>query len=58
MLSFISKILERRRMERDGHLGTRKRRTESVLSAAADRSLALTMLLVGLLWIICVLVNT
>ncbi len=58
MLSFIGKILERRRMEREGHLGTRKRRTESVLSAAADRSLALTMLLVGLLWIICVLVLT
>jgi 23S rRNA G2445 N2-methylase RlmL len=58
MLEFIEKFLERRRMEREGQLGTRKRRKESVLGAAADRSLGLIFALLFVLWSICVLVLT
>ena len=30
MMGFIDRLLERRRMEREGQLGTRKRRTDSI----------------------------
>ena len=58
MLEFIEKFLERRRMEREGQLGTRKRRKESDFSAAADRSVWLIFALIFVLWGICVLVLT
>ena len=51
-------MLERRRMEREGQLGTRKRRTDSIWGEAADRSPVLTIVLVGLLLIVCMTVLT
>ena len=56
MLNFISRLLERRRMEREGQLGTRKRRTDSIWGEAADRSPVLTMVLVVILLGVCVTV--
>ncbi len=58
MPGFISRLLERRRMEREGQLGTRKRRTDSIWGEAADRSPVLTIVLVGLLLIVCMTVLT
>lgn len=51
-------MLERRRMEREGQLGTRKRRTDSIWGEAADRSPVLTIVLVGLLLVVCMTVLT
>ena len=56
MPGFIGRLLERRRMEREGQLGTRKRRTDSIWGEAADRSPVLTIELVGLLLIVCMTV--
>ena len=58
MPGFISRLLERRRMEREGQLGTRKRRTDSIWGEAADRSPVLTIVLVGLLLVVCMTVLT
>ena len=58
MPGFINRLLERRRMEREGQLGTRKRRTESMLIAAVDRSSVMTLALVILLWALCVVLLT
>jgi len=58
MLDFIDKFIERRRMEREGQLGTRKRRTESVFGAAMDRSTGFILGLVIILWAVCVTVLT
>ena len=58
MPGFINRLLERRRMEREGQLGTRKRRTESMLIAAVDRSSVMTLALVILLWALCVMLLT
>lgn len=58
MAGFIAKFFERRRMEREGHLGTRKRRTDSIWGEAADRSPVLTLALVLLLLGVCVTVLT
>ncbi|MBE6368088.1 MAG: HDIG domain-containing protein [Lentisphaerae bacterium] len=57
-MNFITRALERRRMEREGQLGTRKRRTESVWGEAADRSPVLTLALVLILLGVCVTVLT
>ena len=57
-MNFITRALERRRMEREGLLGTRKRRTESVWGEAADRSPVLTLALVLVLLGVCVTVLT
>ena len=46
MSNFITRFFERRRMEREGQLGTRKRRTDSLWGEAADRSPVLTAALV------------
>ena len=56
MPGFINRFLERRRMEREGQLGTRKRRTESLFIAAVDRSTVLTRILVVVLWALCIMV--
>lgn len=58
MLGFISRLLERRRMEREGQLGTRKRRTDTIWGEAADRSPVLTLALVMMLWAVCITVLT
>ncbi len=58
MSGFIAKLMERRRMEREGQLGTRKRRTDSLWGEAADRSPILTLALVLILWGVCVTVLT
>jgi len=58
MAGFITRLLERRRMEREGQLGTRKRRTESVWGEAADRSPILTLALTLVLWGVCLTVLT
>ena len=56
MGNWFSEWRERRRLERKGHLGTRKRRTESLWKAAADRSPVLMVLLALILWCVCVTV--
>ena len=58
MPGFIARLLERRRMEKEGQLGTRKRRTDSIWGEAADRSPVLTIALVLLLLIVCMTVLT
>ena len=58
MPGFIARLLERRRMEREGQLGTRKRRTDSIWGEAADRSPVLTISLVVLLLGVCMTVLT
>ena len=58
MAGFIGRFFERRRMEREGQLGTRKRRTDSIWGEAADRSPILTSFLVLVLWAVCVSVLT
>ncbi len=58
MAGFITRLLERRRMEREGQLGTRKRRTDSIWGEAADRSPVLTIALVVLLLGVCMTVLT
>lgn len=58
MPGFIARLLERRRMEREGQLGTRKRRTDSIWGEAADRSPVLTLALVVLLLGVCMTVLT
>ena len=54
MSNFISRFFERRRMEREGQLGTRKRRTDSLWGEAADRSPVLTVALVVFLLGVCI----
>ena len=49
MPGFIARLLERRRMEKEGQLGTHKRRTDSIWGEAADRSPVLTIALVVVL---------
>ena len=56
MGNFITRLLERRRMEREGQLGTRKRRTDTIWGEAADRSPVLTLALVLILLAVCVTV--
>ncbi len=58
MAGFIARLLERRRMEREGQLGTRKRRTDSIWGEAADRSPVLTLILIVILLGVCVTVLT
>lgn len=58
MPGFIARLLERRRMEREGQLGTRKRRTDSIWGEAADRSPVLTIGLVVVLLGVCLTVLT
>ena len=58
MGNFISRFFERRRMEREGQLGTRKRRTDSLWGEAADRSPVLTAMLVIFLLGVCITVLT
>ena len=58
MAGFITRLLERRRMEREGQLGTRKRRTDSIWGEAADRSPVLTIALVVVLLGVCMTVLT
>ena len=58
MSGFIARLLERRRMEREGQLGTRKRRTDSLWGEAADRSYVLTTVLVAILLVVCMTVLT
>ena len=58
MMGFIGRLLERRRMEREGQLGTRKRRTDSIWGEAADRSPILTIALVLVLLVVCMTVLT
>ena len=58
MGNFITRFFERRRMEREGQLGTRKRRTDSIWGEAADRSPVLTLALTTALLAVCVTVLT
>ena len=58
MGNFITRFIKRRRMEREGQLGTRKRRTDSLWGEAADRSPILTASLVILLLGVCITVLT
>ena len=58
MPGFIARLLERRRMEKEGQLGTHKRRTDSIWGEAADRSPVLTIALVVVLLIVCMTVLT
>lgn len=55
---WIARRKRQREMERKGQLGTRKRRTESLWTAAADRSPVLMLLMALILWVICVAVLT
>ena len=56
MSNWFAEWRERRRMARKGQIGTRKRRTESLWQASADRSRALMLILAVLLWAVCVTV--
>ncbi len=55
---FLERHRHWRRMEREGQVGTRKRRTDSVWGEAADRSPVLMLALTLVLWVVCVAVLT
>ena len=56
--NLIEKQLNKRRMEQRGLLGSRKRRTDSPLSDAAEHSKVLGLFMLAVLWAVCSLMLT
>ena len=56
--NLIEKQLNKRRMEQRGLLGSRKRRTDSPLSNAAEHSKVLGLFMLAILWAVCSLMLT
>ncbi|MBU8902807.1 MAG: hypothetical protein KOO69_08710, partial [Victivallales bacterium] len=56
--NLIEKQLNKRRMEQRGLLGSRKRRTDSPLSDAAEHSKVLGLFMLAILWAVCSLMLT
>ena len=53
LFDYINKRLNYNRMEKLGHFGNRKRRTDNPLVQAVDKSKPLGVVMLGLLWLVC-----
>ena len=53
LFDYINKRLNYNRMEKLGHFGNRKRRTDNPLVQAVDKSKPLGVVMLGVLWLVC-----